>query len=153
VTEDIFEEHTGTRRQRNPRDCHKTKEGKNALANRSTGKFSKFNNKFKFCRLHGQQQSHNTGSCKILPDQADKMKVTWKTQPQQYQKNCYNADNNKRKSFQQNTEEHDNKKWDFNFTENTKTQYKHGLEKHLKQQIYHYMASVTKTNSLAKGST
>jgi hypothetical protein len=27
------------------------------------------------------------------------------------------------------------------------------LEKHLKQQIYHYMASVTKTNSLAKGST
>ena len=97
----------------------------------------------KFCRLHGQQQSHDTGSCKVLTDQADKMKATWKTQPQQYQKNCYNANYKSKTSYQKYTGEPD-KKRDFNSTEKGKTQYEHAMEKRLKQQIDHYMASATK---------
>jgi hypothetical protein len=106
--------------------------------------------KMKFCtRLHGQQQSHDTGSCKVLLDQANKMKATWKTQPQQYQKNRYNPNYKSRTSYQKNTGEGD-KKQDFDSTEKGKTQYEQGMEKPLKQQIDHYMVSVTKTASLPK---
>jgi hypothetical protein len=150
ATEDIFEEHTSAKRKANPRDRYSTNEGKRALANRSSGKPRNTNNKnLKFCRLHGQQQSHDTGSCKVLLDQADKMKATWKTQPQQYQKNCYNANYKSKTSYQKNTGERD-KKRDFNSTEKGKTQYEHAMEKRLKQQIDHYMASATKTDSLPK---
>ncbi len=153
ATEDIFEEHTSAKCKANPRDCYSTNEGKRALANRSSGKPRNTNNKnLKFCRLHGQQQSHDTGSCKVLLDQADKMKAAWKTQPQQYQKNCYNANYKSKMYYQKNTGERE-KERDFNSTEKGKTQYEHAMEKRLKQQIDHYMASVTKTDSLTKGST
>jgi hypothetical protein len=102
----------GAKRKVNPRDRYKAKEGKSTLANRSSGyaRNQKNNKAMKICRLHGQQQSHETGACKVVLDQANKMKAAWKTQPQQYQKKCYNTTYNKRTCFQKNSGEHDNKK-------------------------------------------
>jgi hypothetical protein len=154
ATEDIFEEQTGAKRKANPSDRYKAKEGKRALANRSSGMPRKQNTKnSRFCRLHGQQQSHDTGTCKVLLDQADKMKATWNTQPHQYQKKRFNATYNKNTSFQKNSGERDTKKRDFRSTENGKSHTSNGIEKHLKEQIDHFMASVSKTESLPKDNT
>jgi hypothetical protein len=111
TTVDIFEEYHGAKHKANPNDCYKAKEGKSALANRSSGYTRNQNNNksMKFCKLHCQQQSHGTEDCKVLLDQANKIKATWKTQPQQYQKKHYSANYNKQLSFQK-SGEHDNKK-------------------------------------------
>jgi hypothetical protein len=155
ATEDIFEEHSGAKRKARPSDRYKVKEGKSALANRPSGNTRNQNNRnSRFCRLHGQQSSHDTGTCKVLLDQADKMKATWRTQPQQYQKKRYNASPyNKNTSFQKNSGERDNKKRDFNATERAKTHVSKGIEKNLKEQIDHFMATVSKTESLSKDNT
>jgi hypothetical protein len=82
------------------------------------------------------------------------MKATWRTQPQQYQKKRYNASPyNKNTSFQKNSGERDNKKRDFNATERAKTHVSKGIEKNLKEQIDHFMATVSKTESLSKDNT
>jgi hypothetical protein len=140
ATEDIFEERHGVKRKAYPSERYKVKEGKSALANRPSGYARNNNNKTtKFCRLHGQQQSHTTGDCKVLLDQADKMKATWKTQPQQY---------NKKRPFNkkpyQKYGERDNKKRDFNSIE-ISSEIEKGVEKRFQQQLDNFMASVSKT--------
>jgi hypothetical protein len=81
------------------------------------------------------------------------MKVTWRTQPPQYQKKCYNATYNKNASFQKNSGECKNKKQDLNAIKNAKSHPSKGVEKHLKEEIDHFMASVTKTESLPRDNT
>jgi hypothetical protein len=152
ATEDIFEDYHGAKRKAYQNDRSKVKEGKRALANRPSGyaRNQNGNKSMKFCRLHGQQQSHTTGDCKVLLDQADKMKATWKTQPQQYQKKRYNANFNKRTSFQKPSGEHDNKKRDFNSVEEVNSQIEKRVEKRFQEQLDHFMASVSKSDSPIK---
>jgi hypothetical protein len=94
-----------------------------------------------------------TGNCKVLLDQANKMKGTWKAQPQPYKKKCFNANYNKRTSFQKNSGEHDNKKQDFYSTQDIQSQIEKGVEKRFKQQLDQFMAYVAKTDSLPKDNT
>jgi hypothetical protein len=154
ATEDIFEDHNGAKRKASPSDRYKVKEGKRALANRPSGyaRNQSTNKMMKFCRLHGQQQSHGTADCKILLDQADKMKATWRTQPQQYPKKRFNANNNKRPSYQK-YGERDNKKRDFNSSEEIKSQIEKGVEKRFQEQLDHFMAAVSKVETSVKENT
>ena len=100
ATEDIFIENPSAKRKANTKSNYKTKEGRTPV-NRSTRNPTGTS---RFCRLHGQQQSHDTGSCKVLLNQADKMKANWKTQPSQYPKKRCNATPNKGTSFQKNSD-------------------------------------------------
>ena len=77
ATEDIFVENPSAKRKGITKSTNKTKEGRTPV-NRSARNPS---GTLRFCRLHGQQQPHDTGSCKVLLDQANKMKVTWKILP------------------------------------------------------------------------
>jgi hypothetical protein len=153
ATKDIFEDYHGAKHKAYQNDRSKVKEGKRALANRPSGYASNQNSNklMKFCRLHGQQQSHTTGDCKVLLDQADKVKATWKIhQLQQYQKKRYNANFNKCKSFQKPSGEHDNKKQDFNSVEEVNSQIEKRAEKCFQEHLDHFMASVSKTDSPIK---
>ena len=35
----------------------------------------------KQCRLHGPNNSHDTDQCKVIGDQADKMRAQWQARP------------------------------------------------------------------------
>jgi hypothetical protein len=76
ATEDIFVENQNSKPRGNTKKNGFQKDRKNPVnrVNRnSTG------TSLRFCRLHGQQHYHNTGSCKVLLDQAAKLKATFKT--------------------------------------------------------------------------
>jgi hypothetical protein len=149
ATEDIFEEHASARRKASPKDRYKANEGISAPATRSSGNtrnnYNSKNRSSKFCRLHGQQQSHDTGTCKVLLDQADKMKSTWRTQPPQFNKKRFAS----KKPFQNSDSRYDSdfKKRDFTSTEEKKTQFQ--KEKRHKTQIDQFMASASTNISLA----
>jgi hypothetical protein len=114
---------------------------------------SKFRNSsgtLKYCRLHGQQKSHDTASCKVLLDQADKMKATWKTQPEQYQKKRFNASSTRNTSYQRNSDTRynsDNRKRDFTTTEGKK------LPTRPRVQRDQYMASTSVVSNTIKENT
>ena len=78
------------------------------------------------------------------------MKVTWKTQPQQYQKKRYNVNPNKGTAFQKNSDSRYNsdfKKQDFTSTEEKRTQFQKNNKKHPKTKEDHYMASASVASS------
>jgi hypothetical protein len=117
--------------------------GRRTPLNRSNSRNS---GTLKYCRLHGQQTSHDTASCKVLLDQADKMKATWKTQPEQYQKKRYNATSPRNASYQRNADNRynsDNRKRDFTTTERKRTRFEQDSAKRPKVQQGTYMASVS----------
>jgi hypothetical protein len=154
ATEEIFEIHTGAKRKANPKERYKVKEGISAPAARSSAGYARNNlsQKSRFCRLHCQQQSHDTGTCKVLLNQADKMKATWKTQPSQqpYQKKHFNS----KKPFERNSDSRynsDYKKRELTSTEQKKTHFQ--MEKrHKSESEEQYMASIS-TASLTKDNT
>ncbi len=148
ATEDIFVENV--KRKANTKNNYKTKEGRSRV-HRSTRNAT---GTLRFCRLHGQQQSHDTASCKVLLDQADKMKANWKTQPTQYQKKRYNATPNKGTSFQKNSDSRynsDYKKREFTSTEQKRTRFQ--KEKKRPKTEDHYMASASIASSATKENT
>jgi hypothetical protein len=115
---------------------------------------TRYSGTFKYCRLHGQQTSHDTASCKVLLDQADKMKATWKTQPEQYQKKRYNAASSRNTSYQRNSDNRynsDNRKRDFTTTETKRTRFQQDSLKRPKvQREAQYMASASVVNNKTK---
>jgi hypothetical protein len=157
ATEDILEEQ-GVRRKTSPKDRYMTKE-KSASTSRSGTSYprnSNYSQKSRFCRLHGPNPSHDTANCKVILDQADKMKATWKTQPrqQQYQKKRFDS----KKPYERNLDSRYNsdypKKREFTSTEQKKTQFQ--MEKRHKpaQHEDQYMTDVVPTvASLPKDNT
>ena len=149
ATEDIFVENPSAKRKGNTKNFSKNKDGRTPV-NRSARNSSSTP---KYCRLHGNQQSHDTGTCKVLLDQADKMKANWKTQPQQYQKKRYNATPNKGTAFQKNSDSRYNsdfKKRDFTSTEEKRTRFQ---KKRPKKTEDHFMASASVASSTIQKNT
>jgi hypothetical protein len=153
ATEDIFVENpNASKRKASTKNTYKSREGRNPV-NKSTRNSTGTQ---RYCRLHGQQQSHDTATCKVLLDQADKMKANWKTQPQQYQKKRYNGPSNKGTSYQKTDSRYNSdfsKKRDFTSTEEKRTRFRKEHKKRPKTQMDHYMISESVASSTAKDNT
>lgn len=157
ATEDLLVEKnpSAQRRSNSVKGNYRPNATRSTLSNRSNPTYS---GTLKHCRLHGQQTSHDTASCKVLLDQADKMKATWKTQPKQYQKRRFNASSSRNTSYQRNSDNRYNsdnkeKKRDFTTTEGKRTRFQQESSKRPKVQNDQYMASASVVNNDTKENT
>jgi hypothetical protein len=156
ATEDIFTEKNPSAKRRS--NLHKGNYKPNT-AGRTPSNGSKsrlYSNTLKYCRLHGQQKSHDTASCKVLLNQADKMKATWKTQPEQYQKKRFNATSTRNTSYQRNSDNRynsDTRKRDFTTTEGKRARFQQESSNRPKAQQDQYMASASVVSNTNKENT